>query len=245
MDTSIMTSDSANPAPSFIIFAHRGSSRDFAENTLEAFRGARNDGANGVELDARRTADQGIAVHHDARLVGGRVIVETPTNEIPEDIPRLDTALQECAGMIVNIELKNLPGEPDFDPSNQLADLVVGAVKRLGAETSVLISSFNLSSVERVRALEPSIATAWLLADFEDLHARFDRAKSLGLRAVNLPGGRTNAEMVNAAHERGLRVNVWTVDDPGQMRDLIKAGVDGIITNVPAVAREVADTFRA
>ena len=68
-----------------LVIAHRGASTDFAENTLDAFFGAVDQGADGVELDVRRTADDRLAIHHDDTLADGRVIVETPFEALPAD----------------------------------------------------------------------------------------------------------------------------------------------------------------
>lgn len=220
-----------------LVFAHRGVSKEFPENTIEAFGAARFRGADGVELDARCMADGGVAVHHDARLADGRAIITLDRAQLPTTVPSLAEALEACEGLIVNIELKNMPGEPDFDPANSVADRVVKIVKQLGFEANVLVSSFNLSSIERVHQLEPSIQTAWLLFDVGTIDDQIAQARDRGHVAINPPASRTNAAMVAAAHAQGLRVNVWTVDDPERMEQLIVDGVDGLITNVPDVAR--------
>jgi WhiB family redox-sensing transcriptional regulator len=86
------------------------------ENTVDAFAEARRQGAAGVELDVRRSADRALVVHHDAELADGRVIVELSAADLPPDIPLLHTALDACAGMLVNIEIKNVEVDVDFDP---------------------------------------------------------------------------------------------------------------------------------
>lgn len=220
-----------------LVFAHRGVSSEFPENSIEAFGAARFRGADGVELDARSMGDGGVAVHHDARLADGTAIITLDRAQLPGTVPSLAEALEACEGLIVNIELKNMPGEPDFDPANAVADRVVNIVKKLGFESNVLVSSFNLSSINRVRTLEPLIQTAWLLFDIGTIDEQITQACERGHVAINPPASRTNASMIAAAHAQGLRVNVWTVDDPVRMEELIVDGVDGLITNVPDVAR--------
>src|SRR3954451_1790565 len=97
------------------IIAHRGASAAFAENTVEAFRGAAALGANWVELDVRRTADGALAVHHDAHLPDGRAIVDMLAADLPEPVPSLSEALDACAPLGVNVEIKNSPQDVDFD----------------------------------------------------------------------------------------------------------------------------------
>src|SRR5262245_27082175 len=91
------------------VIAHRGASRAAPENTLEAFRLARSLGADAVELDVRRTRDGALAVHHDARLPDGQSVVDLSAAELPRSVPLLDAALDACAGMWVNVEIKNDP----------------------------------------------------------------------------------------------------------------------------------------
>ena len=228
-----------------LVLAHRGEHSEFVENSIEAFGAARSHGADGVELDARRLADGGVAVHHDPRLADGRVIVELDGGSLPDDVPSLLAALEACEGLVVNIEIKNMPGEPDFDPANAVSDAVAEIVTRLGYENSVLVSSFNLSTVDAFHRLVPKASTGWLLADVEDWPDRLDRLTKGGHGAIHPPAWRMTAELVQAAHDRDIEVNVWTVDNPEEMRRLLDCGVDGLITNVPGVAREVVRSWTA
>jgi glycerophosphoryl diester phosphodiesterase len=222
-----------------VVLAHRGVSSEFPENTIEAFGAARFRGADGVELDVRVTADGDLAVHHNPRLDDGRVIGQLTRGELPDEVPTLQAALEACEGLTVNIELKNLPGEPDFDPSSAIADRTVATVNRLGLGANVIISSFNLSSLERVHQLDPQLATGWLVIDVAELGAMLDRLVDGGHRAIHPPVGRTSAQLIRAAHDRGLQVNTWTVDDPIRIEQLAGDGVDAVITNVPDVAHDV------
>jgi glycerophosphoryl diester phosphodiesterase len=141
------------------IFGHRGASADKRENTLAAFTAAARLGADGVELDVRRTADGAMAVHHDAALADGRVIVEMKAAALPDHVPLLDAALRACAPMRVNIEIKNVPIDPDYDPTEAVAADVVELVDAMGVADRVIVSSFGLAAIDRVRALDPSFAT--------------------------------------------------------------------------------------
>lgn len=220
------------------IFAHRGVSSEFAENTLEAFGAAKFRGADGVELDVRVTADGGLAVHHDPRLEDGRVIAQTPTSELPDDVTTLQPALDACGGLVVNIELKNLPGEPDFDPGSAIAEQTVAVVERLALADRVVISSFNLATLDRVRQLAPEIPTGWLVFDLTELDEMLGRISDGGHHAMHPVVSRTNKALITAAHRKNIKVNTWTVDDPIRIVQLAEDGVDGIITNVPDVARD-------
>ena len=126
------------------VIAHRGASRAAPENTVAAFRRAAEMGADMVELDVRRSADGRLVVHHDAHLADGRSLAATRADDLPSAVPSLDAALDACAGMAVNIEIKNDPEEPGFEPDRALADDVAAAVVARGDTDRVVVSSFDL-----------------------------------------------------------------------------------------------------
>jgi glycerophosphoryl diester phosphodiesterase len=228
------------------VVAHRGARRVAPENTVEAFAAAAALGADGVELDARRTADGGLVVHHDADARGVGVLAERQEAEIRAvrpDIPTLEEALEACAGMLVNVEVKNLPGDADYDPTNRAATAVVELLFRRDRRDDVLVSSFNLEAADRVRELDGSIPTGFLTLVGMDpvdavavAHAHGHGAVHPDVRAL---GGETAGATVARAHELGMAVNVWTVNGEDEMRRLAATGVDAIITDVPDVARRV------
>src|SRR2546423_3094996 len=98
-----------------LILGHRGASAHRPENTLDAFLEARRLGADGVELDVRRTADDALAIHHDATLPDGRRLIDLTVAQLPGSVPLLEAALEVCEGLTVNVEIKNASQEPDFD----------------------------------------------------------------------------------------------------------------------------------
>ena len=123
-------------------------------------------GADGVELDVRRTADGRLAVVHDAHLPDGRAVVETPRAELPDGIPELAAVLDACAGLaLVNVEIKNWPDDVDFDETLAFVDGVVDVLaSRPAAERAhLVVSCFHLPSVDRVRELAPDLVTGWLV----------------------------------------------------------------------------------
>jgi glycerophosphoryl diester phosphodiesterase len=216
------------------IIAHRGASKAERENTIAAFATAVRLGADGVELDVRRTTDDTLVVHHDPRLPDGRVVRATRSTDLPEHVPTLADALDACAGLFVNIEIKNDPSEPDFDPSDRVAHSVAEMLVRRGGGLRWLISSFRFETVDLVRAVLPSVRTAFL-CDTLDL-AVVERTVRAGHAAVHPWVETLDEAMVRAAHGAGLAVNAWTCDDETRIRELIAWGVDGICTNVPDVA---------
>jgi glycerophosphoryl diester phosphodiesterase len=219
------------------VLAHRGASRAARENTIEAFRLARALGSDAVELDVRRTADFVLVVHHDAHLSDGRPIVEVQAGDLPEHIPDLASALDACAGMWVNVEIKNDPHEPDFDPGDEIGDRTVAALHELQDDDRWLISSFRLATIDRCKALAPAIRTAWLVTAVPD--DVISTMVAHGHDALHPWFATLLRSHIDACHGAGIEVNTWTCDDPHRMAELVEWGVDGICTNVPDLALEV------
>ena len=219
------------------IIAHRGASSRARENTVAAFVRAGEVGADGVELDVRRTGDGVLVVHHDPHLGDGRVICRLAGADLPAHVPTLAEALDACAGMFVNLEIKNSQREPDHDPTDRIADVVAAELDERGGGPRWLIASFRLATVERVRVVLPTARTAWLTQSFDqELVARTAAA---GHDAIH-PDVRTVDEAtIRAAHAAGLAVNAWTCNERARMRELIAWGIDGICTDVADVALAV------
>lgn len=219
------------------VLAHRGASARCRENTLEAFRAARALGADGVELDVRRSADGVLVVHHDAGLPDGPLVVSLAAAELPGWVPTLDAALEECAGMIVDAEIKNLATEPDFDAAESTAVAAAALVARLGIGHRVVISSFSMASIDAAHETAPEVPTAWLTPGAYDQLDALALAAGRGHAALQPRHEAVTPELVAAVHDRGLEIHAWTVDDPDRISWLAHAGVDAVITNVPDVAR--------
>lgn len=230
-----------------LVLAHRGANRRAPENTLAAFRAALELGADGVELDVHRTRDGVLVVRHDGDTPFGDLAALT-RSEVAQrlpDVPTLADALDVGAGRVVNVEIKNLPHQPGFDPDETVADLVVEllAARRVArsgeAELErVLVSSFHLPTIDRVRVLDPRIDTAWLSygGDPHDaIRVTADHGHTAVHPAASMLGDDADA-LVDAAHALGLRVNVWTVNDAEEIVRLARAGIDAVITDVPDVA---------
>ncbi|HEY7105359.1 MAG TPA: glycerophosphodiester phosphodiesterase family protein [Acidimicrobiia bacterium] len=225
-----------------LVLAHRGASRVAPENTLAAFRKAAELGADGVELDVHRTADGALVVRHDAASAAG-VLPEMTESEVREalpGVPLLAEALDVCDGLLVNVEIKNSPREPAFDPDDTAAGLLVELLARRDHRDRVLVSSFRLASIDRVRQLDPTVPTALLVALVDPLDA-LDLAEQHGHCALHpqvdsLAADRAPA-VAGAAHDRRMQVNVWTVNDPDEIGRLADAGIDAVITDAPDVAR--------
>jgi len=227
------------------VLGHRGASRDAVENTLEAFAEARAQGADGVELDVHRTVDGELVVHHDAAVDGFGILADHDLPTIRAALPQVPTlaeVLDACAGLLVNVEIKNSPRDADFDPDDRGVAAVVELLGSRERRDDVLVSSFNLPTIDRVHALDPTVPTGYLVVVDPLPVPALEVAHEHGHRAVHphyAAMGEANAEdAVARAVELGLGLNVWTVNDPPDIVRLAGVGVDSIITDTPRIARQ-------
>ena len=213
-------------SPGFRAYAHRGGAREAPENSLAAFRHATALGYRHLETDVRPTRDGVAVVHHDSR------VDRTTDGSAPL---RLEELLEEFPDAHLNIDVK------EDGSVVALAD----SLRRTSASDRVCVTSFSASRLGRARRMLPpgteSSAHPWEVMALRAL----PRAGALPrVHRVQIPvraAGITfaDARFVDRAHRRGLAVDVWTIDDPGQMHRLLDLGVDGIMTDSPSVLREV------
>jgi glycerophosphoryl diester phosphodiesterase len=221
-----------------LVLAHRGSHARQRENTVPAFLEAAALGADGVELDVRRTADGLLVVHHDAEIAGVGVVEELPASALPSHVPALEEALEAVAGMLVNIEVKRA-GE-ELAGGDRTAALLVEALA--GRDDRVVVSSFSADAVDVVAAAG-SIETALLVAGVPEGLDLPALAAGRGYRGVHPPDGGTTRELVERCQGLGLSVRVWTVNDPARGEELARFGVDAVITDdAPAVLAALGRT---
>lgn len=233
------------------VVAHRGASITHRENTMAAFEAAIEQGAVGIELDVRLTADEVLVVHHDASLPDGGRIREMQAADLPDWVPTLGAALEVSANIWVNVEIKNALDDPDYDSDQNVAIAVAGLIaghthssydpekaESLASHVAdrVLVSSFNVDTIERIRAIDPIIPTGILVWGQADPASLVERATAHGFDAIHPHDLLLDRPFVERAHDAGLAINVWTVDDPDRMIELAEMGVDGLITNDPELA---------
>ena len=228
-----------------LVIGHRGAPLVASENTVASFRVARDLGADGVELDVRRTADGATAVVHDATLPDGRAVVATPRASLPAEIPDLDEVLDTCRGLrLVNVEIKNWPADVDFDESLAFVDTVVAVLagRPAGEREALVVSCFHLPSLDRVKELAPDLVTGWLILGGGD---PVPQVVAHGHQALHPHHAFVTPELVEEAHDEDVAVNTWTCDDPDRIAWLDGIGVDGIVTNAPDVALATLGRVRA
>ncbi|MDQ5810876.1 MAG: glycerophosphodiester phosphodiesterase [Actinomycetota bacterium] len=241
--------------------AHRGASARAPENTLEAFRLAVEAGAGGLELDVRMTLDGEIVVIHDATVGrttnGSGAVARMTLDEIqaldagysfsPDGgsthpyrgrglrVPRLAEVYGEFPDAPVNIEIKE--AQPGVE------EAVLGVIREAGAVGRTLVASNRHGVVGRFRrisggniltaASRREIASFYLLS-----RLRLERLCSPAYDALQVPPDYRGTRVVTrrfleAAHSRGVRVDVWTINDPDEMRRMLDLGADGVMTDCP------------
>lgn len=242
--------------------AHRGASAREPENTLAAFEAALRDGADVIELDVRLTADGVPVILHDpdvsATTDGTGYVHEMTLGQIKRlnagsegrgrhEIPTLAEALASMRGRssAIDLEIKNMPGEPAFDsPREAVLEASLEVLASSGFAGPALVSSFNWLTIERSRELAPDIPTGFLSIGAVDAWAALVYARQAGHDFV-LP--QTNAvtaageAFVEEAHRAEIRVGTWVADDEELLATLFGWGVDAVASNDPALAVAVRD----
>jgi glycerophosphoryl diester phosphodiesterase len=222
------------------IFAHRGCTVGYVENTLDAFAEAKRLGADGVELDVRLTADGALAIHHDPVIQGLGPVAELTVTDLPSDVPLLAEALAVCDGLVVDVEIKNDPAQPGYDPGESVAALTAAVVAEAGWTERVIVSSFQVSTLRAARAADSRLRVGALWSVFADTDAALALAVEEGWYAVHPFVTAVSPALVERAHAAGLAVNVWTVNSPKDLAALVELGVDGVITDLLAEALSIA-----
>lgn len=219
-----------------LVIAHRGASAVEPENSLAAFRRAFALGSDAVELDVHTTADGEMVVVHDADL-DGQPICTLPSalvsrHRLPngEPVPTLAAALDVVTlHGLAFIEIKGLP--PDAD------ERLLALIDACPAPERCQVHAFDHALIRRLTTRRPALE-AGILSESYAVEPAFD-VTSAGAVALWQRADLVDAPLAARVREAGYALYAWTVDQPEQMRRLVRDGVDGICTNRPDVAREV------
>ncbi|MGY1605200.1 glycerophosphodiester phosphodiesterase [Geodermatophilus sp. SYSU D00815] len=240
-------------APTPLAFAHRGGAIEHLENSMSAFEACVALGYRYLETDVRATADGVLVAFHDATLERttdrAGSIERLPWSEVSrariggrEPIVRLEDLLGAWPDVRFNLDIK---------AAGVLAPLV-RAVRRLQATDRLCLASFSDARVAAARRLfGPSMCTSLGPRGVAALRLSSYSPRAAGLVRINagcaqVPvhlGGRAliDERFVAAAHARGLQVHAWTVDTEEEVEALLDLGVDGVMTDRPAMLRETLE----
>lgn len=247
------------PAPPHL-FGHRGASGEAPENTLASFERAWAAGVAYLETDCRATRDGEIVLLHDAsverttdgdgsvselgwaqvqRLDAGHRFSSDGGATFPfrargVRIPRLADMIEAFPDARINLEIKQ--AQPDI-----VAE-VLRVIRGADAEERFLLAAEDDAIMERIRAADPGTAVGTSMAGVAAFYkaladgriAEFEpQGQALQIPARALGQDLVTPEALAAAHALGLRVHVWTVNDPDEMRRLLRLGVDGLMSDFP------------
>jgi len=219
-----------------ICIGHRGAMGYAPENTLKSFAMALELGAPWVEADVHYV-DNHIIVMHDQRLErttnGKGLLSEKDFTYLRsldagngERIPTLEELLNLIGGKAgINIELKG-PGTAE-----PVIELIRERIDSPGDIDNFLISSFDHNTIKEVRSLDNRIKIGVLLDGFPETYPSI--AEDLNAYSVNQKIDFVDREFVIDAHKRGLKVFVYTVNEPDDITKMEAMGVDGVFTNYP------------
>ncbi len=228
-----------------LVLGHRGASAHAADNSIEALELAVAHGADGVEIDVRFTADDVVVLHHDADIGEMGPLIHHRFADLRTAHPgvtTLDEALGVLADLTINVEIKNSPLDPDYDPQHRMADFVAHWAAQHDIRERVIVTSFNPDTSIAVRRADESLITGQLLPVSFDALSAVEAVAEAGHAWLAPWVGDVVSEapsVLAAAHAAGIKVVVWTVDDPDHIRILADAGVDALISDDPQATLQV------
>jgi glycerophosphoryl diester phosphodiesterase len=224
-----------------LIYAHRGASADYPEMTDIAYEAAVAQGADGFECDLRLSRDEVPVLWHNSSMLeraGNRgLIAEMNFAEIKQAYPQiltlddfLDIALSHQKGVLIETKHPVISG-------NRVEEILVEKIRerKVLAKIDLSVMSFSWSAIEKVKRLDPKIATTFLMNQRTLWpQVRFSSAPSIG---PGINEVRANPELISKIKKQGKSVSVWTVDRGEDVELCKELGVDILITNAPAHAR--------
>jgi glycerophosphoryl diester phosphodiesterase len=215
------------------VIAHRGASADAVDNSIDAFARAIDAGADMIEFDVRRTADNVLVAFHDPTAGGvavGRMSRAELARRVGYEPPLLEEVLELAAGRIgLDVELKE---------DGYVERVVKEVVARHGEGEDVVVTSFLDDVVRQVKSNGSGLRAGLLLGRAHiATYLPISRARRCGADFVALHHRLVAAGLLRLAHAHGYASLVWTVNDDRALRTLLEdERVLGVVTDVPARA---------
>jgi glycerophosphoryl diester phosphodiesterase len=224
-----------------MIVGHRGAAGHNLENTLSSFETAISMGVDVVECDVFLTKDGQLVVLHDNKInrvtTGAGFISDYTYEELKsfstkngEVIPTLQMLLdlidQRCK---ILIEIKG------FESTAKVAEIIKHYIEQKHWDRSLfIVQSFSFPELVKFKEILPDVSIATLMCAIPVDYAKY--AQDIGATYMNIDIQVATDEYINDAHKRGLKVGVWTINDPEDFKRLVDAGIDVIITDYPDIA---------
>lgn len=242
------------------VFAHRGASGDYPENTILAFDKALNLDVYGIELDVHKSKDGHLVVIHDEdiqRTFKGKGLVMNYTlaelkkfncrkfefiENLDCKIPTLREVFELIKGTNITLNIEAKTDLIHYDLEQDIIDLI----KKYNFEEKVLISSFNHKCIKIFKELDNNLKYGALYEHEKDYASEanvVEHAKKLGAYSINISRDLVTKEIVDLAHENGLKVFVYTVNTPIVMRKMIECNVDGVFSDYPDLMNEIIKEY--
>lgn len=233
------------------ITGHRGASMDYPENTMLAFKGAKLEGADWIELDVRVSKDNQYVIHHDDtvyRMTGYSGLVGEmnysdlceldcgslfDTKYAGEKIPLLEDAIKYAKDnkMRVILDLKN-----DLDNINYYEQDIINIINKYNYADYCVLETPFYKQIRNIKRINPRIKTAYLLDYMSEDYLYLDDADIISLNAISV-----NSYWINKVHESGKEIFVWTINDPEAIKQFIELGVDNLMTDDVDLAKAIQE----
>jgi glycerophosphoryl diester phosphodiesterase len=233
------------------IYAHRGASHDYPEMTMAAYEEAVKQGADGFECDLRLTKDRVAVLWHDTNLercANNKAVVSGSTYaQLKSIYPQIltideifDFAISQGKSLL--LETKHpVPSRTAIE--GHIVEKINKEAKRIKrAEIEVNVMSFSWLAIEHIKQLDKNIETTYLLNNFIPwFNALHSSARSLGPEITQL---QKNPDLAKRIKSAGRKLNVWTVNDPSDIRLCYELGVDNLITDRPGFVRDFLSNIK-
>ena len=251
-----------------LLAAHRGGGGEAPENTLEAFRNAQKMGMDHLELDVHATKDGELVVIHDSTVdrttngsgkVSDMTLAELRSLDAGHDftkdggqtfpfrstgvrIPKLTEVFEAFPFSLINIEIKHT--------ERSSSRYLCGLLEEHGRKRSVIVASVSDDVIEEFRSDCPGVATSASFWESISFYALFKLGLAenfyADMEALQIPSsfvgtGEKAKAFIEAAQERNLEIHVWTVNSEERIREYLRLGVDGIMTDYPKRLRAEAN----
>jgi glycerophosphoryl diester phosphodiesterase len=225
-----------------LIYAHRGASADFPEHTLAAYEGAVAQGADGFECDLRLTKDEVPVLWHNSsaleRAGNPGLIAEMSFRELSRAYPTVMQLEEFLLFAVANKKSVLLETKHPVISGNRIEEVIVETMAKVKniEQINLNVMSFSWFAIEKMRRIDSTIATTFLLHERTPWRlAKLSSAKAIGPGIEQL---RAQPILAQKVKDLGRSLNVWTVDHPSDIQLCQKLGVEILITNKPAQARE-------
>lgn len=230
------------------VTAHRGNSSEYPENTLSAFESAIRLGADWIELDALRTKDGFVVINHDLNTKNVSGVDLDIGNSTLEELQQLDmaTGFRKNNGLTettcpprkillledaIQLILKHKKTRVSIQPKNNCVDESITIIRQLNAVPWVGFNDGNLQYMIRVKEQEPTIPVFWDRTNFNPND--IETAKKYGFETLVIYFSQLSPEQIKQVKASGLKIGVWTVNNPAVLKKFLQWKIDRIYTDFP------------